>query len=78
MTGWIEFDDDRDALTTTESIFYLHLAETMYWSEPHCQYWGLLLETHPTRYGAFKRVGMGSLLNFEILKSLDREDTAIA
>jgi hypothetical protein len=78
VTGWIEFDDDRDALRMTEPVFYLHLGKATYWSGPTVQYWGLLVEKHPTRDGAFKRVGMGSLLDFEYSRTLERQDTAIA
>ncbi|KAF2176934.1 hypothetical protein K469DRAFT_697630 [Zopfia rhizophila CBS 207.26] len=78
LTGWIKFDDDRDALKMTEPVFYLYLGEAMYWGELKVQYWGLLLENDPTRNGAFRRVGMGSLLDFEPLKTLERQDTAIA
>jgi hypothetical protein len=78
LSGWIEFDDDRSALMTAAPVFYLHLAEAMYWHEPKAQYWGLLLENHPERDGAFRRVGMGSLWNCELLKTSKRQVTAIA
>ena len=54
------------------------LASAIYWNEPQVQYWGILIENHPTREGAFKRVGMGSLWDCEFLKTLEREDVAIA
>lgn len=78
VTGWIEFDDDRDALIKSKPIFYLHLAETTYWTDPMTQYWGLLLETHPTREGAIKRVGMASLFEIGDLQFPERQNTAIA
>ena len=78
LKGWIEYDDDRDAAKLTEPVYYLHLASAIYWNEPQVQYWGILIENHPTREGAFKRVGMGSLWDCEFLKTLEREDVAIA
>ena len=77
VTGWIEFDDDRDALSMTSPVFYLHMGESSYWHEPQIQYWGLLLENHPARDGAFRRVGMGSLWGSEYLTTLERQDTAV-
>ncbi|KAH7079883.1 heterokaryon incompatibility protein-domain-containing protein [Paraphoma chrysanthemicola] len=77
-TGWIEFDDERDALTMAKEVFFINLAEANYWDEPKVQYWGLLLEYHPTRDDVFKRVGMGSLWGSELFKNLDRQETAIA
>jgi hypothetical protein len=78
ITGWIEFDDERDALALPQPVFYVHLAEASYWDAPQVQYWGLLLHRHPSRSGAFKRVGMGSLWGSEFTKTLDRRDTRIA
>ncbi|KAH7086185.1 heterokaryon incompatibility protein-domain-containing protein [Paraphoma chrysanthemicola] len=76
--GWIEFDDERDALTMTKEVFFIYLAEANYWHEPQIQYWGLLLEYHPTRDDAFKRVGMGSLWGSELFKNLEQQEMAIA
>jgi len=78
LAGWIEFDDERDALEITQPIFYMHLGKATYYTEPKVQYWGILLERHPTRNGAFKRVGMGSLYDSDFLKGLERQETAIA
>ena len=40
--GWIEFDDERDPLGGTEEVFFVHLAETYYYTKPMRQDWGLI------------------------------------
>jgi hypothetical protein len=78
VKGWVEFDDERDATKLESPCFYLHLGYATYWRGPKVQYWGLLLERHPTKTGAFKRIGMASLEDIDFSKTPERQEAAIA
>ncbi|VUC29064.1 unnamed protein product [Clonostachys rosea] len=64
--GWIEFDDDRDALSMPEPIFFVHLADGEYYSSPLIQHWGLILVRENGYNNRYNRVGMGSLWDFKL------------
>jgi hypothetical protein len=76
--GWIEFDDDRDALGRTEPVFFLYLGEAEYWTAPKAQYWGLLLVKDPAQEDVFTRVGMGSAWDLGWMDDVECERTAIS
>jgi hypothetical protein len=75
--GWIEFDDDRDALWEKEPVFFLYLGSTEYWTGPKFQYWGLLLVNDPALENVFNRVGMGSMRDLGWMEGFESEMTAI-
>ncbi|KAF2667965.1 HET-domain-containing protein [Microthyrium microscopicum] len=75
--GWIEFDDDRDALSEQEDVFFLLLAQADYWTKPFPQHWGLLLVKDQVLENTFNRVGMGSAWNLSFMRDFEREVTAI-
>jgi hypothetical protein len=74
--GWIEFNDDRDALGRVESVFFLPLGDTEYWSAPIVQHCGQLLVKDPTLENVFNRFGIGSVWN-SVWMGMKHEKTAI-
>ncbi|CAI6091593.1 unnamed protein product [Clonostachys chloroleuca] len=68
--GWIEFDDNRDALAMPEPILFVHLADGEYYTPPLIQHWGLILVKEAGSDSRYSRIGMGSLWDSELFAGL--------